>query len=123
MTVGQIKKMSGKRKSVKIPALIDGEFVAMTNKEKADLLGRKFASVQSGSHLDEIYKQRKDDILRANTDIVKKKDSNGSSLDMDVTIHELEMAFEGSGYTAPGQDRLCYAMFRQLPDMERRYNA
>jgi len=25
------------------------------------------------------------------------------------------VALEGSGYTAPGQDQLCYAMFRQLP--------
>lgn len=49
--------MSGKRKSVKIPVLIDGEYLAVTNKEAADLLGKKFASVHSGSHLDELHKQ------------------------------------------------------------------
>lgn len=47
-----IKKI-GKRKSVKIPALIVGEYLAITNKEKADLLCKKFASIHSGSNLDE----------------------------------------------------------------------
>lgn len=51
-----IKKMTGKRKSVKIPVLVDGEYLAITNKEKADLLGKKFASIHSGSHLDEEHK-------------------------------------------------------------------
>lgn len=36
-----IKKMSGKRKSVNIPVLRDGEYTAITKKEKADLLGKK----------------------------------------------------------------------------------
>lgn len=107
--------MSGKRKSVKIPVLIEGEYQAITNKEKAELIGKKFASVHSGSHLDEIHKQRKKDILRTNSEVTKKKDSDDSALDMDLSLHELKMALEGSGYTAPGQDRLCYAMFRQLP--------
>jgi len=34
---------------------------------------------------------------------------------MNFSLHELKVALEGSGYTAPGQDQLCYAMFRQLP--------
>lgn len=32
------------------------------------------------------------------------------------TLHEFKMASEGSGCTAPGQDQLRYAMFRQRPD-------
>lgn len=111
-----IKKMTGKRKSVKIPVLVDGEYLAVTNKEKADLLGKKFASIHSGSHLDEEHKQRKEDIIRKCSDVLRKKDSDGSALDMEFTMHELKMALEKSGYTAPGQDQLCYAMFRHLPD-------
>lgn len=37
-----IKKMNGKRKSVKMPVLMDGKYLAITAKEKADLLGKKF---------------------------------------------------------------------------------
>lgn len=33
-------------------------------------------------------------------------DGNESSLDTDTTLHELRMATEGGGYTAPGQDQL-----------------
>ncbi len=80
-----IKKMSGKRKLVNIPVLRDGEYMAITNKEKADLLGKKFASVHSGSHLDKMHKQRKYDILRDNSDVTKKKDSDSSALDMELT--------------------------------------
>lgn len=80
-----IKKMSGKRKAVKIPVLIDGEYMAITNKEKAELLGKKFASVHSGNHLDEIHKQWKKDILRTNSEVTKKKDSDDSALDMDLS--------------------------------------
>ncbi len=111
-----IKKMSGKRKLVNIPVLRDGEYMAITNKEKADLLGKKFASVHSGSHLDKMHKQRKYDILRDNSDVTKKKDSDSSALDMELTLHELKLALEGSGYTTLGEDQLCYVMFRQLPD-------
>ncbi len=102
--------MTGKRKSVKIPVLVDGDYLAITNKEKSDLLGTKFASIHSGSHLDEVHKRRKEDIIRKCSD-VRKKDTFSQ-----FSTHELNMALEKSGYTAPGQDQLCYAMFRQLPD-------
>ena len=44
--------MSGKRKSIKIPDLVDGERLAVTDKEKADMLGRTLAAVglHSGEH-------------------------------------------------------------------------
>lgn len=38
-----------------------------------------------------------------------------STLDVDFTMSELKIALQDTGYTAPGQDQLCYAMFRQLP--------
>ncbi len=47
-------------KLVNIPVLREGEYMTITNKEKADLQGKKFASVHSGSRLDEMHKQRKD---------------------------------------------------------------
>ena len=31
-------------------------------------------------------------------------------------MYELKRALEGSGYSAPGQDQLCYVMFRHLPE-------
>ena len=37
-------------------------------------------------------------------------------MDPDLTIHEMCSALIGCGYTAPGQDQLCYVMFKHLPD-------
>jgi len=79
-------------------------------------LGKKFANVHSGSHLYEMQRQRKDTILAVHSEVKKNKVNKGTPLDMEFTIQELETAIEGHGYTAPGQDKLCYAMFRQLPE-------
>lgn len=57
-----VKTMSGKWKSVNIPVVVTTVYLAIENKQKADLLGKNFASVHSGSHLDEVHEQRKDDI-------------------------------------------------------------
>lgn len=45
--------------------------MAITNKEKADLLGKKLASI----HLDEVHKQQKDNIIRKCSDVLRKKDT------------------------------------------------
>jgi len=44
-----------------------------------------------------------------------KREDGTSTLDLDFTISELNIAPLGTGYTAPGKDQLCYAMFLQLP--------
>lgn len=44
-----------------------------------------------------------------------KREDGTTTLDVDFTITELNIALLGMGYTASGQDQLCYAMFRQLP--------
>lgn len=110
------KRISEKRKAVvKIPALIDGEKVVVSDKEKAAVLGRAFVAVHSGGHLKDIQKQQIDLALRENKDVKLKKEDGISTLDSDFTMSEFNMALLGTGYTAPGQDQLCYAMFRQLP--------
>ena len=107
--------MSKKRKSIKIPALVDGERLAVTDKEKADMLGRTLAAVHSGEHLSDIHRQQKQQLLAENENVKEKRQDNRSALDVEFTMSELKIALQGTGYTAPGQDQLCYAMFRQLP--------
>lgn len=94
--------------------LVDEEYLLITNKEKADRLGKKFASIHNGSDYDEMHKQWKELIIRKFPEILQKKHSENSSLDMDFTPHELKMALEKSGYMAPGQGQLVRnEMFRQ----------
>jgi len=50
------KRISGKSKVTKIPALIDGGTAGVMDKEKAEMLGLAFVTVHSGDHLIDMYK-------------------------------------------------------------------
>lgn len=47
-----IKKMTGKYKWSQIPVLIDGRNHAVSDSDKANMLGKKFAYIHKGNHLD-----------------------------------------------------------------------
>ncbi len=49
--------------------LQDDGIMAITDKEKANILGKKFASVHSGDHFDDIHRQNKEKILNENRDV------------------------------------------------------
>ena len=111
-----VKKMIGKYKPPYIPVLIDGQNTAISDMDKANLLGGKFAEIHRGNHLDECVKKRKEDIMNANTDILNTREGNMSVLDVEFSLSELKMALGNTGYSSPGCDDICYAMIRNLPD-------
>lgn len=45
-------------------------------------------------------------INNGDIDLTRKKDSDGSTLEMDFTLHKMKQALKGCGQTAP--DQLCY---------------
>ncbi len=98
-------------KCVKIPVLEDG---AIT--DKANILGKKFASVHSGDHLDDIHRQNKEKILNENRDVFLKKDNEESTMDEEMNMNELVMVLNGIRNTATGEDQLSYVMFQNLPE-------
>lgn len=85
-----VGKICGKRKSVNIP-ILNGEMEAITDREKANMLGKAFASVHSGNHLDDIHRQRKREILRDNRDVSNMKEDDTSALDVEFTVNELKI--------------------------------
>lgn len=111
-----VKKMLGRYKPQSIPVLIDKNFKAISEKEKANMLGKYFADIHKGDHLDDCFKKRKEDILKANEGILNCKSETGSILDEDFNMSELKMAVDSTAYSSPGCDNLCYAMFRKLPE-------
>ncbi len=111
-----MKKMSGNKVYVKIPVLEDGGIMAITDKEKANKLGKKFASVHSGDHLDDIHRQNKEKILNENRDVFLKKDNVESTMDAEIIMNELVMVLNGIRNTATGEDQLSYVMFQNLPE-------
>ena len=90
--------------------------MAVTDEEKANILGKSFANIHSGNHLDDLHRMRKEQVLRENQEILRKKYNVDTTLDNEMTMSELEIAIHGTGYTATGQDQLSHAMFRKLPD-------
>lgn len=113
-----LKKMNRKRISLKIPVLEENGVLAISDKEKVNALGKNFARVHSGNHLDELHLQRKEEVLRENRDVLKKEDvtESDSALDADITMSELVSALDGTGNTATGEDQVSYVMFRKLPE-------
>ena len=90
--------------------------MAVTDEEKANILGKSFAIINSGNHLDDLHRKRKEQVLRENQEILRKKYNVDTTLDNELTMSELEIAINGTGYTATGQDQLSHAMFRKFPD-------
>ncbi len=80
------EEMSGNKVYVKIPVLEDDGIMAITDKEKANILGKKFASVHSGDHLDDIHRQNKEKILNENRNVFLKKDNEESTMDEEIKI-------------------------------------
>lgn len=111
-----LKKMIGKFKPPQVSVLIKDGTHAISDMEKANMLARAFADVHNGSHLEERYKKRKEEVLKINRNILNTKDSNMSIMDFEINMSELKRALSNTGYSAPRTDNLCYAMFRKLPD-------
>ncbi|KAL2092947.1 hypothetical protein ACEWY4_010259 [Coilia grayii] len=111
-----IKKMTGRYVPPHFPVLKDKEKCHVTDAEKANILAKTFADVHKGLHLEDYFKVKKEETLALNIDHITKKEANLSSIDLDFSMSELKKALNGTAYSSPGSDGLCYAMFRQLPD-------
>lgn len=66
-------------------------------------------------NLSDEFKRRKEEKLRMHEGVYRKTCDSVESLDAGLTMFEITRALEGCGCTAPGEDRLCYIMFKHLP--------
>lgn len=67
-----VKKMLGRYKPSNIPVLInDQKLQAISGKEKANMLAKVFADIHKGDHLEDCFKKRKEETLRANKMLIK----------------------------------------------------
>lgn len=111
-----LRNMSGKgKKSALIPVLIEEEKVAVIDIDKANMLGKVLERAHR-IELGEEYELRKKEILDKNLDIMKKRNSNSSCMDIEFTLTELKVALQKCANTAPGVDRVSYKMIKHLSD-------
>uniref|UniRef100_A0A3B5QMN0 Reverse transcriptase domain-containing protein n=1 Tax=Xiphophorus maculatus TaxID=8083 RepID=A0A3B5QMN0_XIPMA len=111
------RKMMGKKNNVNIPSLVRGQEVLVLNKDKADLLGETFAAVHSGDQLTDTHRRQMIQKIGNHKNSLEKYQKYMSTLDMNITMKEIKTVLKGTGYSAPGEDQLCYAMFRQIPEV------
>ncbi len=112
-----LKKMVGVYRNQSIPVLIDEGEKAVTEEEKAELLAFTFQKAHSTDNLEENYKRSRKDILKQHQDIYVKKPNSLTALDATFKIWELKRVLMKVRNTAPGKDRVCYNMIKQMDEV------
>lgn len=111
-----IRNMSGKgKKEYQIPVLLEKNVYAVSDEEKANMLGKVLEKAHK-IELGKRYEDSKKGMLERNKNIREKKDVKDGNMDMEFSITELKIALKGCANTAPGQDGLSYKMFKHLSD-------
>jgi len=111
-----LRSMNGKgKKSATIPVLIEEENIAVVDIDKANMLGKVLERAHR-IELGEEYEIRKKEILDKNPDIMKKRMSNKSCMDLEFSLTELKVALQKCANTTPGIDKVSYTMIKHLSD-------
>ena len=104
-----IKKMGGNRREWSYLVLTDGDEIAVTNKEKAELMANTFIKVHSSNNLSEEGRSGRAKTKSGNMEALRKKENT----EADCSIY-FGRVKKGSGMTAPGKDEICYVMIKHL---------
>ena len=109
-----LRKMGGDRKDWNYPIPSSGNEVAITNKEKAELMVKTFVAVHSSNNLTEEGRHSRKKTRDENRRVLKRKESRENELDVPFTIREMKRATENTNRSVPGKDRICYTMIKHL---------
>lgn len=112
-----LKKMNGIYQANNIPVLIGEGRTAVTQEEKAELLVQTFKKVYSNENLDGNYRERRKEILEQKQDIYNQKPNGHTALDATFEMFELKRVLTQVTHTAPGQDKVCYMMFKYADEV------
>lgn len=107
-----IHRMSGIYRKPSIPALLEGDIEAVTNKEKADVFVEVFQALHSSGELGDL---RKEIMLKESWKLDRSLDDN-SSINLFFSLQELQEAVQSGSNTSPGRDGLCYELLKHLDD-------
>lgn len=110
-----IRKMNGIDNYKQIPVIEEEGKMAITNKEKAEVLATTFAKIHSIENLDDTFLKRRQEISKIHNVRIKKERTD-SNMDEDFNIFELKIAFNNSRNTTPGRDMISYSMLKNLPE-------
>lgn len=113
---GMIKRMMGASKTKKMAVLVEGDRVASSTKEKAEMLKNAFVKAHSSANLGAEWATHRQTLIRQWGDVCKKRTEFESPLDAKITLFELKSALASTAQTSPGQDGVCYVMLKHVSD-------
>lgn len=111
---GMIKKMEGNRREWNYPILSDGEQLAISNFEKAEMMVSNLSKVHSSSNLSEEERRGREETRRVYTENIQKKGKSDDKYNVPFTMRELRNALDKCKNSAPGHDEISYNMLRHL---------
>uniref|UniRef100_A0A3B5R9A6 Reverse transcriptase domain-containing protein n=1 Tax=Xiphophorus maculatus TaxID=8083 RepID=A0A3B5R9A6_XIPMA len=106
--------MNGVKKSFSVPVLELNGKIAVSNKEKAELLAVTLIKVNSSENLSEEMKSNKLDLLDGNPEVTTRREVSNQDLDMPFSMYELEKAINNAKQSTPGKDGVCYVMLKDF---------
>uniref|UniRef100_A0A8C2FGS7 Reverse transcriptase domain-containing protein n=1 Tax=Cyprinus carpio TaxID=7962 RepID=A0A8C2FGS7_CYPCA len=112
-----IRKMNGVNSCKKIPVIEEEGKVAITNKEKTEVLAKTFSKVHSIENLSDKFLNRRQELSRIYENVHEKKQGAENSMDEDFNAFELKIAINNSKNTTPGKDMITYNMLKNLPEI------
>jgi len=116
---GMIKKMEGNkgnRREWNYPILSDGEQLAISSLEKAEMMVNTLSKVHSSSNLSQEERRAREETKNQYVEVIQKKGKLEDKYNVPLTLRELRNALDECKNSAPGKDEICYSMLRHLSD-------
>lgn len=111
---GMIKRMGGNRRQWEYPVLTFEEKIAVSDKEKLEVMVKSFTKVHSSEILSEEERRRRAIHLNLHLQMINRKNESGEAIDEPFTLAEMVRAIKRAKPTSPGKDQICYVMLKQL---------
>lgn len=89
---GMIRKMGGFKRNFGIPVLNNGERIAVTNADKAEMLAEVFVKVHSNNNISEEMKINREQGIKEHPNIRIEKRPSNEHLDVEFSLNELKRA-------------------------------
>ncbi|KAL2088359.1 hypothetical protein ACEWY4_015258 [Coilia grayii] len=113
---GMIKKMEGNRRGWDYPILSSGGLLAVSDKEKAEIMVGTLNKVHSTDNLSQEERRSREETMRRFGNVIQKKEKQVDTYNVPFTMLELRNALESCRNSAPGKDEICYSMLSHLSD-------
>lgn len=113
---GMIRRMAGINRGLSMPVLTEGDTEAISNGEKAELLGKTFQQVHSKNNISREGLARRNATLGKEGHKLKHNNDNIDPINLFFSMKELKSAIRRGRHTAPGRDGLGYEFYQHMDE-------